>query len=127
MTTKASNPDFDEIATRTYSVEGKSDFIIRLGRPRLEPNGETWRSDYKIESPSLDFEGHFSGIDGFQALLNAIYCLEMHVATSDERQDGLLSWDGQSEHFGLPPIESDPGTAELQRIRARNADTSSQK
>jgi hypothetical protein len=90
------------IATRSFEVDGKPGFTIRIGRPALAPEGDCWFCHYDIEGPLTKRQGRFGGEDAMQALVNALYCLAVDVELSAENTMGKLSWLGNKTDFGLP-------------------------
>jgi hypothetical protein len=108
MSDAADQIPFEVIATRTLDVNGKPAFHLRIGRPVLEADGETWRCDYAVEGPNTNHRSSFCGVDAVQALLNVIYVLSVEAEMSEENLSERLSWGGQRKHFGLPSPEADP-------------------
>jgi hypothetical protein len=96
------------IARRTLEVDGRPRFHLNVFRPVPEDGGSTWRCDYLVDGPQTRHLGSQYGVDAMQALLNAIYVLSVEAKMSQENQEGRLTWDGQSVHFGLPSPEADP-------------------
>ncbi|WP_146422654.1 DUF6968 family protein [Humitalea rosea] len=108
MSNFGDHPAFEVIATRTLDVNGEPAFHLRIGRPVLEADGETWRCDYSVEGPSTNHRSSFCGVDAVQALLNVIYVMSVEAEMSEENLSGRLTWGGQRGHFGLPAPEADP-------------------
>ena len=103
-----SDPLIDVIASRVMEVDGKPQFHVRIGRPTLAPEGDSWFCAYQIVGPLTNRKGRFGGEDAMQALVNALYCASVDVEICAENAQGRLSWLGDAEDFGLPspPIRS---------------------
>ncbi|WP_139226039.1 DUF6968 family protein [Falsiroseomonas stagni] len=97
------------IASRVMEVDGKPQFHVRIGRPKLAPEGRSWFCAYEIVGPLTNRRGRFGGEDAMQALVNAIYCISVDVESCAENAQGRLSWFGDFKDFGLPspPIRSE--------------------
>lgn len=100
--------DVTPIATRTLHVNGKPRFHLRVFRPTPEDGGRIWRCCYEVDGPLTRHVGSQCGVDAMQALLNTIYVLSAEAVASQENLEKRLTWDGQSEHFGLPSHDADP-------------------
>lgn len=109
-------PD-DVFATRTLEVDGVPCFHLRVFKPFPEDGGAYWRCAYAVSGPLTQYVGSACAEDGMQALLFAIYMLREEAHNSAEHEAGRLAWSGQSEHFGLPSIDNDPGIIELRKRR----------
>ncbi|WP_421988464.1 DUF6968 family protein [Roseococcus sp.] len=98
----------DVIASRIMEVDGKPQFHIRIGRPKLAPEGRSWFCAYEITGPLTNRKGRFGGEDAMQALVNALYCISVDVEICAENAQRRLSWLGDTEDFGFPspPIRS---------------------
>lgn len=109
-------PD-DAIATRTLEVDGVPCFHLRVFKPEPEDGGAHWRCRYLIDGPMTRHAGSACAPDAMQALLHVIHALGTEAEVSQENQAGLLTFRGQSAHFGFPPLSADPGQAELRRLQ----------
>ena len=92
----------DVIATRSFEVDGKPGFTVRIGRPMLAPEGDCRFCHTEIEGPLTQQQGCFGGEDAMQALVNALHCLAVDVEVSAENTMGRLSWLGDRTELGLP-------------------------
>lgn len=90
-------------ASRTFEVDGEGTFFVRIGRPWLEADGETWHCDVAVDAPTGGFQASICGADSLQALILAMQWIAAHVECSAENQAGRLTWFGQREDLGLPP------------------------
>lgn len=99
----------DVIALRILEVEGGPNFQIRLGRPKLAPEGNCWFCHYEIADPLTKRKGRSGGEDAMQALVLALNMLAVDVEVSEENGLGRLSCLG-SKDFGLPvpPVLQSP-------------------
>ena len=108
---------FDPIASRTLEVDGQPVFHVRLGKPRLDNRpgdpGDTWTCEYEVETPSGPHRFYACAEDSLQAMLYALYQIEMSIDISDEHKAGRLTWRGQGEDFGVPMLGACPGIREL--------------
>lgn len=111
------DPADDVIATRTLDVDGKPRFHLSIYRPVPEDNGAYWRCRYMIDGPMTRHVGSACALDAMQALLYVIYALGTEAEVSQENLAGLLTFRGQSAHFGFPPLSADPGQAEMRRLQ----------
>ncbi len=96
-------PAIDVFASRTFEVDGEGSLVVRIGRPWLESDGETWRCDVAVDASNGGFQASICGADSLQALILAMQWISVQVECSEENQAGRLSWFGQHEDFGLPP------------------------
>ena len=100
----------DVIASRVMEVDGKPQFHVRIGRPKLAPEGDCWFCAYEITGPLTKRKGRFGGEDAMQALVLALYCISVDIEICAENAQGRLSWGGDTKDFGFPspPIRSAP-------------------
>lgn len=98
----------DIIASRVMEVDGKPEFHVRIGRPKLAPEGDCWFCAYEITGPLTNRKGRFGGEDAMQALVLALYCISVDTEICAENTQGRLSWGGDTKDFGFPspPIRS---------------------
>jgi hypothetical protein len=104
------------IAVRRLSVEGEPQraVVVTIGKPRPEPDPSVWRCSFLVEGIPGGRRRVARGVDGLQALLNAIEATRRTLVTS-----GLvLTCQGcEPGEIGLPrPVPSYPGTGFAEKI-----------
>ncbi len=92
----------DVIASRIMEVDGKPQFHVRIGRPKLAPEGNCWFCPYEIQGPLTNRRWYFCGEDATQALVLALYCIYVDLEMCAENLQGRLSWLGDTKDFGFP-------------------------
>lgn len=81
----------DIIASRVLDVDGKPQFHIRIGRPKLSREGGSWFCAYDITGPLTKRKGRFGGADSMQALVLALSCIAVDLELCAEHLEGRLS------------------------------------
>ncbi len=109
---------FEVMVTRVLEVDGELNFLIEVGKPWVENDGARF-CPFRLAGPATRYLGRAGGVDGMQALLNALYTLDVKTETAIENKEGRLTWCGDSAHFGFPSIDQDPITRENRRLQGR--------
>ncbi|RAK51460.1 DUF6968 family protein [Phenylobacterium deserti] len=70
---------------------------VRLQIFPPQPDGQDWRCDYEIEGLSGEGQGHGMGVDGLQALYNALQGAHIKLLMSEHGRTGRLTWLEQTD------------------------------
>jgi hypothetical protein len=104
----------DAILTRRYDLNGG--FIdVQVWKPEQEPNDGPYLCFYRIGWPHSARTHRGIGIDGFQALEQALQSISVQLYASDAYKAGHLTYLGMRD-LRLPHVPGEiPGTEEFQK------------
>lgn len=86
------------IAERSFE---SPDGPVRLEVRAPRPDGQDWRCDYVIQGPEGEDAGYAMGVDGVQALYNALQGAHVYLLMTRHGRTGRLTWLEQTD-LGLP-------------------------